>query len=176
MTLAPDGRIVLGGLVYVEEYYEFGVISRYEVADGPADRDADSVGDADDKCPRTSGSHRSGCPVIKRKLKLRTKHHGAALTARISVNQVSGEPLAGYRQETALICAGEAGGKVSLYERRRGRDRRVDSARSAEHLKAKRLPRGSYYARVKSAFVTAFEPDGPVELCRASRSRPVTVR
>jgi uncharacterized delta-60 repeat protein len=175
MALGPDGRIVAGGLVYVEEFYDFGVIARYEVADGRADLDADRVGDAKDRCPRTAGSHPSGCPVIKRTLKLKLERR-MGLRVRMRVTQTSGEPLAGYRQATALLCAGPAGGKVSLYERRRGADLKVASARSASDLEVDKLGRGTYYARVGKRLLTAFKPDGPVELCRAAKSAPVVVR
>lgn len=174
MTIGPDGRIVAGGLVYVEEFYDFGVIARYGVAAGPGDRDADGLGDADDHCPLTSGTHKSGCPLIKRELKLKLGHHDK-FEARMLTDQVSGEPLAGYRGATAQLCTEAEGGKVSLYERRSGPDNRIASGRTAGALHVKNLDPGTYYARVGNEFLTAFTPDGPVELCKATRSDPLVV-
>ncbi len=174
MALGPDGKIVVGGLVYVEEFYDFSTIARYQVGDGPANVDADKLGDAKDRCARTFGTHSSGCPVIKRTLKLRYSKNGKKLTGHAGVNQVSGESLAGYRQSTARICQSKAGGKVTVFEQRKGPDRKVGKF-SDSFFKISNPGRGTYYATVGRAFPTAFGPDGPVELCTASTSEPLKI-
>jgi len=57
MVLQGDGKIVLAGLAS----NRIG-ITRHEVATGPADRDADGVEDADDRCSDRFGERANGCP------------------------------------------------------------------------------------------------------------------
>lgn len=175
MALTPDGGIVVAGYVLLEEFYDELTIARYQGGPGPADLDADGFGDAKDRCPRTFGTHRSGCPFVKRVLKLKYDSKKRLVVGRIATNQTSGEQLSGYLPGTPRICSGDAGGAVSLYERRKGPDRRMDIDRSPYELKLKPKGPGSYYARVGSKIVTAFKPDGPVELCGADRSDGVRV-
>lgn len=176
MALTPEGGMVVAGYVLLEEFYDELTIARYEGGPGPADLDADGFGDAKDKCPRTFGTHRSGCPFVKRALKIKYDRKKRLVVGRIGTNQTSGEELSGYLPGTPKICSGEDAGAVSLYERRKGDDRRVDVDRSPYELKLKAKGPGSYYARVGSKIVTAFKPDGPVELCGADRSDDVRVR
>jgi uncharacterized delta-60 repeat protein len=174
IALAPDGKLVVAGLVYLEEYYDELTIARYEVADGPPDLDGDSVKDRQDACPRTWGSDASGCPVIKRTLKLKYDRHKHRLEGNLHSKQLSGEPLSGYLPGTVLYCNGNDAGAVTLYEQRRGRDRAVDTDR-ADDIEFKAPGKGTFYARVKQKTVTAFGPDGPVELCRAATSPKLAI-
>jgi uncharacterized delta-60 repeat protein len=171
--LAPtaDGGAVVTGFVYLEKFYDDLTIARYEGGDGPADIDADGFGDAKDDCPRTFGEHKSGCPLIVRKLKLKLDRKKDVVEVRVGVKQKSGEDLAGYRAQTAQICSGT--GKVSLVEERRGSDRVVDRDGPKGGYEFKARGRGSFYAKVGKATPTAFEPDGPVELCAADSSKPL---
>ncbi|MFL5870223.1 MAG: hypothetical protein ACJ75R_04025, partial [Solirubrobacterales bacterium] len=155
IALGADGKIVVAGLVYLEEYYDELTIARYEVADGPPDLDADSVKDREDACPRTWGSDASGCPVIKRTVKLKYDRNKHRIFGKIRVKQISGEPLSGYLPGTVLYCGGDDAGVVTLYEQRRGRDRPVDTDRTPGSLEFKSPGKGTFYALVKKTTVTA---------------------
>ena len=174
LALTPDGGIVVAGFVYLEEFYDERAIARYEGGPGPADLDGDGFGDADDACPRTFGEHKSGCPVIVRKLKLKLDAKKDRIGVRVGVRQKSGEPLAGYRAQTAQICSGQ--GKVSLLKQRKGPDRVVDTDNPNGGYEFDSPGRGSFYARIGKATPTAFQPDGPVELCAADRSPALQIR
>ena len=176
IALTPDGGMVVAGYVLLEEFYDELAIARYEGGPGPADADGDSRRDSKDTCPRTFGTHKSGCPLIKRTLKLKYDRKKRVVGGRIGTDQKSGEDLAGYFPATARICAGNAGGKVTLYEKRKGTDRRVDTDRKPGELKLRAPGSGTFYARIATATPTPFEPDGPVELCAADRSAAIRVK
>ena len=121
------------------------------------DDDADGTADIADRCPLLGTPGASGCPSVDRTLKLGLK--------------ISKRLLAGQLSAGAAAC--QAGQPVTVWEARRGKDRRIDRARSnaAGRFKTKLGRRtGKFYARVSSSVA-----DG-VGACSAAKSRKVTVR
>jgi len=121
------------------------------------DDDADGVADTPDRCPLVSGAAATGCPPVDRTLKLRHKAAKRLLTGRL----------------TADVAVCQSGQTVTVWQARRGKDRRIDRARSSAAGRFRtRLGRrtGKFYARVSGGVV------GGVADCSATRSRKVTVR
>ena len=176
LALTPANDIVVAGFIYLEEAYDELAIARYLGSPGgEPDIDADGVLDPDDDCSRVFGTIKSGCPFVSRKLKLKYDEKKNLVTGRISTSQRSGEPLNGYLAGTTRYCAGNSAGSVVLFEKRGGPDRRVAVDRKPDDLEFRVKSSGEYYARVKEALVTAYEPDGPVELCGADKSKPLRI-
>jgi len=121
------------------------------------DDDADGVDDTTDRCPHVGGAAATGCPPVDRTIKLRHKAAKRLLAGRL----------------TADVAVCQAGQSVTVWQARRGKDRRIDRARSsaAGRFKTKlRRRTGTFYARVSGGVV------GGVADCSATRSRKVMVR
>lgn len=119
------------------------------------DDDADGRADTSDRCPLVGASTSTGCPTVERTLKLKQKQ-------RLLVGTLTAD-LAGCR-------AGEA---ATVWQVRKGKDRRIDRAHTGESGRFKtRLRRrtGTFYAKVSASSVTG------VAGCAAVKSRKVTVR
>jgi uncharacterized delta-60 repeat protein len=176
MALAPNGKIVIAGLIVFEEDYEEVALARYLGGAGAADLDGDGTGDADDDCPRTFSEDSTGCPRITRSIRLKFDHHKQQVTGKIvDVRQRSGESLSGYLPGAPRECIGAGGGPVALYERRNGPDKRVAVDRKPSDLEFDIHGAGDYYAKVKQTLLTTFSPDGPIEICGAAKSKPVAI-
>jgi subtilisin-like proprotein convertase family protein len=121
------------------------------------DDDADGLVDTADQCPLVGAAAATGCPPVGRTLKLRHKASKRLLTGRL----------------TADVALCQTGQTVTVWKARRGKDRRIDRARSsaAGRFRSKLGRRtGTFYARVSGGVV------GGVADCSATRSRKVTVR
>jgi uncharacterized delta-60 repeat protein len=154
VAVQPDGRIIVA---------TGNRVARLVVTPGPADADADGLGDQSDRCPAVYAETTHGCPVeeITRlydvSFKLgREGHFFGAITA------------------TSAKCDSEI--YVRLYERRRGKDRFVgrgytgaSSTRGYFHVGGW-ITHGTYYVSVRGKFL-----DDAVR-CRAFRSRNLRIR
>lgn len=132
VALAPDGKIVAGGS---RNFRREWMISRYEVAAGPGDADADGVLDARDSCPPRFGRH-DGCPRFRRALEIRFSP---------KYDEFRGELRGG-----GFEC--DARQRVALFERHPGHDKLVgaDTPRPSGYWEVPFFrPRGRFYARVK---------------------------
>ena len=139
VALGPDGKIVAGGIVKFESGW---VLSRYKVAAGPDDADADGVSDAEDLCPARFGRVQ-GCRHFRRSLTIRYAGE---------FDEFRGE-LTGRN----LYCKSHQ--RVTLFQRRPGHDRVIGrdwtdfetSSGDARYVWEVSLfrPHGRYYARVK---------------------------
>ncbi len=139
VALGPDGKIVAGGIVKFESGW---VLSRYKVAAGPGDADADGVIDAEDLCPSRFG-YVEGCRHFRRSLTIRYAR---------KFDEFRGE-LTGRN----VHCKSDQ--RVTLFHRRPGRDRVI--GRDSTDYKffsgdphyvwevSLFRPHGRYYARVK---------------------------
>jgi len=119
------------------------------------DDDADGKADLEDRCPLSGGSSATGCPSVDRTLKLKQKKR--VLVATLSAG------LAGCQADQA----------ATVWQARKGKDRRIDRARtSASGTFRTKLRRrtGKFYAKVSASSVAG------VAHCSAVKSRKVTVR
>lgn len=119
------------------------------------DDDADGRADTADRCPLVAGPGATGCPSVERSLKL--KRQSRVLTGKLSAHPT--------------VC--QSGQTVTVWKARRGKDRRIDQARSsaAGRFKTKLGRRtGTFYAKVSGGVA------GGVADCSAAKSRKVTVR
>lgn len=149
LDVGPDGRPVVAGGVGSDGHG----IARFVVADGPPDADADGRLDNADRCPRRFSRHKTGCPKVARKLKLR-KAKGR-LEVRLKADL--GPCIARQR--------------VKLLRLKGKRARVVVRARTSRKGKAKvkaRLKRGRYRATAKQKLVP--------ELARCAKARSRVVR
>jgi hypothetical protein len=121
------------------------------------DDDADGAVDTADRCPLVGGPAGTGCPSVDQTVELRHKASKRLLTGRIAAD--------------AALC--QAGRAVTVWQARRGRDRRIDRTRSSAAGRFEtRLGRrtGKFYVKVSGSVA-----DGVAE-CSAAKSRKVTVR
>ena len=174
LALTPDAGMFVGGLVPIS-YHAITAIARFEGGPGPADLDGDGVGDASDGCPRTFGSHSSGCPTAKLELKSRVR--SGSIRGRVRVRQTSGETLKGERPGENAVgsCLSGRPGKAVLLERRRGSDRKVDVDRQVESLRLSADGPGTYYVRIRSRKLTALKANGPFVLCSGLKSKLIRI-
>jgi uncharacterized delta-60 repeat protein len=149
LALQSDGRMVVAGLSGNDL-----AVARYLVDPGPADRDADGVLDARDKCKLYFGPKPDGCTFYSRDVSLRYTHGAfdGKITSAVSVCQ---------------------GGRVAIFKKRRGADRRIggQGVRGSSgkfSISAPANP-GTYYARVRRSV------ERHVALCRGTRSAPYQV-
>jgi uncharacterized delta-60 repeat protein len=161
LTIQPDGRIVVVGsrgrnMQAARDLANDVALSRYEVAPGPRDADADGIRDRQDRCPEIYSKRHGGCVLVARKINLR-----------VSPGRIRGEIVAAER-------ACENHEKVELLARRAGPDRRLarlrtgagDLSRSAFELRLGRSPE-AVYARAPA------HVDASAGLCAATRSKTV---
>jgi uncharacterized delta-60 repeat protein len=145
-AVAPDGRIVLLG----SASFKRAGLARYEVADGPADADADGLTDDADRCPPRYSKHRTGCPGSGRRVTIRSQ--GSELRGRVKADQ--------------RPCAN--GERVRILRRRPGPDALVGRTRSlGDHGRWEhKWPPGAgpFYAKLPRSI----EPK--VGRCRLARS------
>lgn len=121
------------------------------------DDDADGRPDTVDKCPVVGAPGDSGCPSVDRSLKLSLTKKKRGVTGRI----------------TAEVSACMSTQLVTVWQARRGKDRRLDRVKTNAGGKfdAKLGRRtGKFYATVPGAVV------GVVADCSAAKSRKVTIR
>lgn len=119
------------------------------------DDDGDAKPDAADRCPLVAASSSTGCPMVERTVKLKQKK-------RVLVGTLSAD-VAGCR----------AGQAATVWQARKGKDRRIDRARSSASgtFKTKlRRRTGKFYAKVSASSVSG------VADCAGAKSRKVTVR
>ena len=128
-------------------------LARYEVAEGPADADADGLTDGADRCPPRYSKHRTGCPGSGRRVTIQSQ--GGELRGRVKADQ--------------RPCA--SGERVRILRRRPGPDALIGRTRSQgdrgrwEH----KLPPGTgpFYAKLPRHI----EPE--VGRCRRDRSAAI---
>lgn len=119
------------------------------------DDDGDGKADAVDRCPLAGASSTSGCPSVDRTLKLKQKK-------RVLVGTLS-----------AGLPGCHAGQTATVWQARKGKDRRIDKARTSASGKFRtklRRRTGRFYAKVSSSSVAG------VANCAAVKSRKVRVR
>lgn len=119
------------------------------------DDDADGRADTADRCPLAGASSSTGCPTVERTLKLKVKK-------RVLVGTLS-----------AGLAGCQAGQAATVWQARKGKDRRIDRARSSAsgtfRTKLRRRT-GKFYAKVSAGSVAG------VADCAAVKSRKITVR
>ncbi len=118
------------------------------------DDDGDGKADPQDVCSVLGGATPSGCPSVDRSVKLRYKATKRALTGRLSAD------VAG--------CVAKQ--RVSVWQVRKGKDRRIDRVRTSASGAFKTQPgrrTGKFYATVPLTVVP-----GAAESLRRSRARP----
>lgn len=121
------------------------------------DDDGDGKADPQDVCPVLGGATPSGCPSVDRSAKLRYKATKRALTGRL----------------TADVAGCVAKQRVSVWQVRKGKDRRIDRVRTSASGAFKTKPgrrTGKFYATVPLTVVP-----GAAE-CAAAKSRKTRVR
>jgi uncharacterized delta-60 repeat protein len=161
LAVQPDGRIVVVGrrgrnMQAARDFTSDVALSRYEVAPGPRDADADGIRDRHDRCPETYSKRHGGCVLVARKINLH-----------VSPGRIRGEIVARER-----VCENDE--KVELLAHRAGPDRRLaavrtgagDLGRRAFELRVGRSPEG-VYARAPA------HVEATVGLCVATRSKIV---
>ena len=157
LALQPDGRIVVSGNTG-SFGSPTGFVARYLVGDGPADADADGIGDEEDRCDLVFSTGGRGCPEFDRDVILKRKR---AEDRQLAVRVSSPEQSCKRRVE------------VLLYSRVPGRDRLVTSVSFGVFSSDRRTVEvgraGAYYAIVRAAVV---ESKG---ICKAGRSSTVEV-
>lgn len=119
------------------------------------DDDADGRADTADRCPLAGASSATGCPTVERTLKLKQKK-------RVLVGTLS-----------AGLAGCQAGQATTVWQARKGKDRRIDRARtSASGTFRTKLRRrtGKFYAKVSAGSIAG------VADCSAVKSRKITVR
>jgi uncharacterized delta-60 repeat protein len=149
IALSPDGRPVLGGVAG-----EGAGVARFVTAAGPPDADGDRHLDDADRCPERFAGHRSGCPELKRTLKLRSlpgRRVAAKLRSPIDACEVR-------RRVRVIQMVAGLDGVIA-----RGRTNKQGIWRSPQ-----RLPEGRYRAVVKGGSVRAV---GRCEIARSGELR-----
>lgn len=154
--LAADSsdRLVASGIVFSGRRSWLG-LARFTLAEGPANQDADRLIDDGDRCRSYFGPRRrEGCPLVGRRIGLRTSQVGRKARFRGTVRSVASD------------C--RRGAFVQIRKRRRGRrDRAVARLRTdfaGEFDLRRRVRRGRYYAKVRRSRAE------PVAHCLADRS------
>jgi uncharacterized delta-60 repeat protein len=150
LAVGPDGRPVLGGTSTASGRDAERAVARFEIADGPADADADGVLDADDRCPERASTDKLGCPRIKRKLAATLA--GGHLRATIK----SIYDFCAARQRLKVVR--EVDGRKTTFARPR-------SSATGTWKSPKRVPEGRYRVAVKEKVV------GAVARCGKANSR-----
>ena len=173
VAVQPDGSIVTAGDAYLsgEDSFETSdfALARYRVGTGPADADADGVGDRPDRCVDLFGPGTVGCPLYERRVSLEYSRRERAFRGTLEARLVT-MPKERHR---ALERECEIGRRVAVFERRRGRDRRLGVDRSSGSRRF-RVEAGAgdgvFYARALRAL------DSELGICKAARSRGVRAR
>ena len=143
LAVAPDGAIVQSGTAEnaLDEPYERRVaIARYESAPGKPDADADGRRDAKDRCPDAYSKRKRGrgCPKLRRKLTLSYERKRKRFAGEMVTPWVRCED-----------------GKVQLLRKRRGRDKRVGTARARGEFRFPHRSRdGRFYVGAKKRDLT----------------------
>ena len=173
VAVQPDGSIVTAGDAYLsgEDSFETSdfALARYRVGTGPADADADGVGDRPDSCVDLFGPGPVGCPLYERRVSLEYSRRERAFRGTLEARLVT-MPKERHR---ALERECEIGRRVAVFERRRGRDRRLGVDRSSGSRRF-RVEAGAgdgvFYAKALRAL------DSELGICKAARSRGVRAR
>ena len=172
VAVQPDGSIVTAGDAYLsgEDSFETSdfALARYRVGTGPADADADGVGDR----PRLRRPLR---PRPGRLPAVRAPRQPRVLAPRACVPRDARGKARDDAKERhrALERECEIGRRVAVFERRRGRDRRLGVDRSSGSRRF-RVEAGAgdavFYAKALRAL------DSELGICKAARSRGVRAR
>ena len=157
--MAADGRVLVSGSAVLSKDDSALGVARLRVDDGPPDADADTVLDAKDKCPGEFGpKKRAGCSLVKRKLTVGERK--GVFRGQIRVSSPGTELVSVLTRRCLFL------GKVTVFERERGADRKVGktSASTAWQLDEK-VGNGTYYARMKPQIYKK------IALCGAAKSK-----
>jgi len=155
VTFQRSGKPVVGGEDFTDDgrfSFSVPIFARFQIDKSPGDKDADGFLDRRDRCPKIAARHHHGCPVYKRRLKL--KHSARGFSGKVRSKKRSCERAA----------------KVRVRRKRPGRDRMVGTAGRPRHGRfrlASKLDQGRFYARVKPNLLPR------VGICKGARSKAI---